>query len=74
MDSTPKKPEDGKIDHVKKSGNPAHQAPKKMRKNDVGYIDGKVQGTFGGHALNVHNRHMDLVRSNARRNAANRKM
>ena len=73
MEDKPDRPEPGKIDHVKKSGNPAHQAPKKMRKGDVGYIDTKVQTTFGGHAMAVHNRQMDLVRNNAKRNAAQRK-
>lgn len=70
----PKPIQDGKIDHVKKSGNPAHDAPKKMRKGDAGYIDTTVRRVFGGHAMTVHNRQMDLVRTNARRNAANRKM
>ena len=52
--------------YPRKSGNPAAEAPKKMRGSDVAYIDGKRKKTFiKGHAMNVHRDQMDLVRNNA---------
>jgi hypothetical protein len=69
MNSNDTSTRDGNIPHVRKSGNPAKEAPKKMKRGDAHYIDTKLRETFiRGHAMNVHNKHMDLVRGNAQRN------
>jgi hypothetical protein len=63
------------IPHARKGGtNPAREAPKKMRSDDKGYIDGKLAMFKKGHAMNVHRDQMDLVRKNALDNTIKRKM
>lgn len=60
---------DGNIPHVRNSGNPAKESPKKMRRQDAHFIDTKLRETFiRDHATNVHKKQMDLVRGNAQRN------
>lgn len=66
---------ENKTPHARRGGtNPAAKAPKQMRESDKNYIDGKLKKTFiKGHAMGVHQKHMDLVHKNALDNIKRRK-
>jgi len=69
-------PEPPKKSFAKQSGvNYANESPNKIKRQDAEYIDKQLNVIFiKGHAHNVHDKQMDLVRGNAKRNAIRRKM
>ena len=66
---------DGNIPHVRDSGNPAKESPKKIRRQDAEYIENKLRKTFvRGDCMDVHRSHMDVARGNAKKNMVRRKI
>lgn len=59
-----------KESYAEQSGvNYANEAPRKIKRRDAAFIDNQLKNMFiRGHAMNVHNNHMSIVRTNAQLN------